>query len=88
MQEKFCQSDGLPMGETDELYGTELNGSKSGDYCKYCYENGAFTSPNCTLEEMIEKTAADMVKNYGFSAEEAKKQCNEALPTLKRWKTA
>jgi len=86
MEGKFCQSDGAPMEFTE--YGTETDGSKSADYCINCYNNGAFTNPNCTLEEMIETTADMMVKNFGFSPEEAKKQCSEGIPTLKRWKTA
>jgi len=88
MQEKFCESCGMPMGETDEMYGTESNGSKSVDYCQYCYDKGVFTNPDITLEEMIESVAAVMVKDFGFSPEDAKAQCNEGLPTLKRWKTA
>ncbi|MCL2588504.1 MAG: zinc ribbon domain-containing protein [Oscillospiraceae bacterium] len=83
MNGKFCQSDGAPMEHYE--YGTEADGSKSTDYCKFCYDNGAFTNPDCTLEEMIEKTAAAMVRDFGFSPEEAKKQCGAALPTLKRW---
>jgi len=88
MQEKFCESCGMPMGETDEMYGTEVNGSKSVDYCKFCYDNGAFTAPDITLEEMIESVATVMVKDFGFSLEDAKEQCNEGIPTLKRWKIA
>ena len=33
MEERNCQSCGMPMGPTDELYGTETDGSKSKDYC-------------------------------------------------------
>ena len=88
MQEKFCESCGMPMGETDEMYGTESNGSKSVDYCSFCYENGAFTNPNLTLEEQIESVAALMVKDFGFSPEDAMEQCKEGIPTLKRWKIA
>ena len=33
--------------------GTEADGTKSREYCNYCYENGAFTA-NCTMEEMID----------------------------------
>jgi len=88
MNGKFCQSCGMPMGETDEMYGTELNGSKSTDYCKGCYDKGAFTNPNSTLEEMIAFVAGMMVKDFGFSPEEAKKQCLAGIPNLKRWKTA
>ena len=86
MQEKFCESCGMPMGETDEMYGTESNGSKSVDYCKTCYDKGEFTNPNSTLEEMIESVTGIMVKDFGFSLEDAKEQCNEGIPTLKRWK--
>jgi hypothetical protein len=88
MQEKFCESCGMPMGETDEMYGAESDGSKSADYCKNCYENGAFTNPNCTLQEQIESVAAIMVKDFGFSLKDARAQCNEGIPNLKRWKTA
>ena len=53
MNQRFCQSCGMPMGETEELYGTNADGSKNEEYCKYCFENGAFTFPG-TMEEMIE----------------------------------
>ena len=86
MQEKFCESCGMPMGETDEMYGTESNRSKSTDYCKFCYENGVFTNPNATLEETIELVAAMMVKDFGFSPEDALEQCKAGIPTLKRWR--
>ena len=86
MQEKFCESCGMPMGETDEMYGTETSGSKSTDYCKFCYDNGAFTNPNATLEETIELVSAMMVKDFGFSPEDAREQCNAGIPNLKRWK--
>lgn len=53
MEEKYCQSCGMPMGNTEEMYGTEADGGKSKEYCKYCYENGNFVA-NCSMEEMIE----------------------------------
>jgi len=88
MQEKMCESCGMPMGSTDEMYGTEKSGAKSVDYCKYCYDNGAFTDPNATLESMIEIVAAMMVKDFGFAPDDAKKQCLEGLPNLKRWRAS
>ena len=39
MEEKHCQCCCMPMGDTDDLYGTNEDGSKSKDYCKYCYVN-------------------------------------------------
>jgi len=89
MQEKFCESCGAPMGELDDMYGpgTEADGSRSPDYCKVCYENGKFTNPTITLEEQIESIAAVMVKNFGFSPQDAKEQCKAGIPNLKRWKS-
>ena len=86
MNEKFCQSCGMPMGDTDKMYGLEPDGKKNTDYCVYCYENGSFIDPNITIEGMIDLVAGMMVKDFGFSPEDAKKQCNEGLPNLKRWK--
>lgn len=86
MEEKYCQSCGLPMGATDEMYGTESDGSKSSDYCKYCYENGQFTT-NSSMDEMIETCVPHMAfANTGMSEDEARNMMKEWFPTLKRWK--
>ena len=37
---KFCQSCGMPL--TDEVLGTNADGSKNEDYCTYCYKDGKF----------------------------------------------
>ena len=86
MNEKYCQCCGMPMGNTDEMYGTEADGSKNNDYCKYCYENGEFTS-NSTMEEMIEICVPHMAGAHsGMSEDDARKMISEFLPKLKRWK--
>lgn len=86
MEEKYCQSCGMPMGETDELYGTEADGSKSKDYCSYCYANGKFTS-ECTMDEMIEMCIEPMVSsNSEMTEEKARAMMKEFFPSLKRWK--
>ncbi len=88
MEERYCQSCGMPMGDTAELYGTEADGSKSGDYCKYCYENGAFLA-DCTMEEMIDFCVPTMASaNAGMTGEQARGMMREFFPTLKRWKKA
>lgn len=82
----FCQSCGMPMGAKDELFGTELDGNKSEDYCKYCYENGSFTR-DVTAEEMIEICIPHVVAaEPELTSEEARKLMREVLPGLKRWK--
>lgn len=84
--QRFCQSCAMPMGDTEEHYGTEANGSKSTDYCYYCYENGAFTF-NGTMAEMIEICIPPMVENNpGMSEEKARQMMEQFLPTLKRWR--
>lgn len=98
MEEKYCGCCGMPMGcpsetvgidetcGTGEMYGTEANGSKSGDYCKFCYENGEFTA-KCTMEEMIKFCVPHMTNaNSGMSEDEAINMMKEFFPTLKRWK--
>ena len=51
MEEKFCQCCGMPMGETDELYGTNKDGSKSQDYCEYCIQPMLKANPDLKEEE-------------------------------------
>ena len=40
VQIKFCQSCGMPL--TEEVLGTNADGSKNEDYCMYCYKDGKF----------------------------------------------
>ena len=85
MEEMYCQSCGMPLGEGDELYGTNADGSKNEDYCSYCFAGGAFTS-ECTMEEMIEFCVPHMAgANSGMSEDDARKMMGEFFPKLKRW---
>ena len=75
----------MPMGETEELYGTEADGSRSSDYCSYCYQNGAFTS-ECTMEEMIDVCIPPMLAaNSDMKEETAREMMQNWFPSLKRW---
>ncbi len=85
MEVNYCQSCGMPMGGTEELYGTETDGSKNGEYCKYCYENGAFTAA-CTMEEMIDFCVKPMTSsNPNLTEEQARNMMRQIFPKLKRW---
>lgn len=79
----ICQSCGMPM-KIDGDFGTKEDGSKEFEYCKHCYQNGTFTQPDISLEQMKQGNIGIMVK-YGMEKEEAKKQMEELMPTLKRW---
>ena len=84
MEQKLCQSCAMPLTGAD-LLGTEKNGEKNEDYCKHCYVDGAFNSPNETMEEMIDTCIPFMVKE-GMDKDLARKSLEAVLPTLKRWK--
>ena len=79
---KFCQSCAMPM--SDEHFGTENDGSKSEDYCSYCYQDGEFTTDS-SMEEMIDYSAPKAAEATGMSEEAARKMCEDMFPHLKRW---
>lgn len=84
MNQQFCQSCGMPL--SDALLGTEADGAPSPHYCKYCYQNGAFTCA-MTMEEMIEFCTPMMVQaNPVLTPEQAKTQMRQFFPSLLRWK--
>lgn len=87
IDQRFCQSCGMPLN-ADSDHGTEAGGGLSEHYCKYCYENGAFTS-SMTMEEMIDFCVPMMVEGTpGLTAEAAKDQMMKFFPMLLRWKQA
>ena len=88
MENRFCQSCAMPLGETDELLGTEKDGTKNPEYCMYCYANGAFTS-DCTMDEMISFCVKPMVDNCpGMTEAQAEETLKEVIPKLNRWQKA
>ena len=88
MEQKFCQSCGMPL--TNEVLGTNADGSKNEEYCMYCYKDGKFLQ-DCTMDEMIEHCAqfVDEV-NKGLpqpiTKEEYIGQMKMYFPHLKRWR--
>jgi len=72
----------MPL-DNPELLGTEKDGSKNHEYCRYCYQDGAFINPNMTLKDMttlvitqMEKLKLD-TKTIDLAI--------STLPHLKRW---
>lgn len=71
-------------------FGTNADGTKSTDYCVYCYRDGAFDE-DLTMDEMIDhcvKCFEVFNKDAGthFSKEKAIAEMKALFPTLKRWK--
>jgi len=87
MEQRFCQSCGMPL--TEDILGTNADGSKNEEYCIYCYKDGAFTG-DYTMEEMADFCAQfvdDYNKHTGksLSREEYKNELLKFFPMLKRW---
>ncbi|CAN5901365.1 hypothetical protein BH11BAC4_BH11BAC4_21280 [soil metagenome] len=78
----FCQSCTMPIDNPADS-GTEKDGSKSTEYCKYCYQNAAFTQPDITYEEMKSSISKQMQKMC--LPDHVIQQSLKSLPHLKRW---
>lgn len=88
MTEDLCQSCGMKMQEED--HGKSADGSRSSDYCRYCFPDGKFGKDE-TMEEMIESNLQFLAqfnadRGTNFTAEEAREEMRKFLPTLKRWR--
>jgi Putative zinc ribbon domain len=81
--DNICQSCGMPL-DSYEILGTEKYGSLSLEYCKYCYQEGLFTNPDMTIEDMKTIVVTEMEKRDidPLIIESAVGN----LPNLKRWK--
>ncbi len=85
---KFCQSCGMPL--SNEVLGTNADGTPNEDYCIYCYKDGKFVQ-DLTMEQMIDHCAQftdEINKNSGqnLTVEQMKEQMHQFFPHLKRWK--
>lgn len=80
----ICQSCSMPM-ERAEDSGTNADGSRSKDYCNFCFKNGKFTDPKITLDQMIDKVAGMTAQMRGIAEAEAKEMAGAFIPRLKRW---
>ena len=80
------------MPLTNEILGTNTDGSRSEDYCIYCYKDGKFTQ-DMTMEQMIDHCAqfTDEINKWSgenMTVEQAKEMMRQFYPTLKRWKNS
>ena len=80
----YCNSCGKPMVKGD--YGTNKDNTENKDYCNECYQNGEFTEPDITLEEMLAKNVKKMMeKNPRADETMFTGLLLQMLPPLKRW---
>ncbi len=81
----ICQSCGMPL--TDGIMGHDADGAINQDYCKWCYDGGAYLQ-NCSMEEMIDFCVNVMVKEQGADPEKVRPYLQDFMPGLARWKKA
>lgn len=74
--------------ETAEIRGTESDGTHNAEYCRYCYENGAYTMPDLTLDEM-KSLVGEQIGSMHLPPDlkdDLIAMSAKLLPGLKRWK--
>jgi Putative zinc ribbon domain len=80
----ICQSCGMPFAVGAER-GTEADGSPAADYCRFCYERGAFRGA-FSLAEMVQVAAAGLTQATGMPVARAQALLSATLPHLARWR--
>jgi hypothetical protein len=83
-QNYACQSCGMPLA-SDEMRGTESDNSLSSQYCQHCYQNGSFTDPDITIDQMAGRVAPIINQMFEMSIEKAIVFSKEQLVSLFRW---
>jgi hypothetical protein len=80
-----CQSCGMPLvsKRQGDMRGTETDGSLSTKWCKLCFENGHFTGPDCTLNQMIE--IVDNALKQQNASKLMRWMAKKGIPRLERW---
>lgn len=81
----ICQSCGMPMQKTED-FGTNADGTQSGEYCHFCFKDGGFIDEGITMEQKIDKLVNIAVSQMNIPEEKARAQAVEIIPTLKRWR--
>lgn len=87
--EPICQSCGMDLTLVED-FGTNIDDTVHTDFCKYCFQKGAFSNER-TLDEMVESNLRfldeyNTKKGLSFTPEQARIELTKHLSTLKRWK--
>jgi len=83
MTYKYCQSCGMPLAKDEKGGGTEADGTRSAMYCSRCYQQGKFTQPDMTANQMVDLVKGKMKEMHipGFLSYFMVRN----IPKLKRW---
>jgi hypothetical protein len=75
----------MPLKRDSEGGGTNADGTKSVRYCSHCWQEGKFTRPECTVEQMQELVRGKM-KEMGFPGFLGG-FFTRGIPRLERWRS-
>lgn len=84
---KFCQSCGMPLKKDPGQGGTNADGSKSTEYCSYCFKDGAFRSPEIDTPQKMQAFCTAKMKEMGMPGIVAW-IFTRRIPSLRRWTTS
>ena len=79
-----CQSCAMPL-VCPEDYGTNADGSLSGEFCDYCYRDGGYTAPDMTSERMADFLRDFMIREHELDRSLADSAARMSVTGLKRW---
>lgn len=80
---KNCQSCAMPIKGDPEKQGTNSDGSKSSEYCNFCFVEGEFTQPDFTAKDM-QDFCIEKMKEMGFP-KPLGWLFTRNIPKLRRW---
>lgn len=75
----------MPLEASFNNFGIDAEGFPISEYCMFCYQNGAFTNPAQTVDEMVQSSIDYMTANLGFERDQATRMSNDVIRGLKRW---
>lgn len=82
---KNCQSCGMPLKHDPKKGGTEKDGTKSRQYCSYCYEKGKFLSPAIDTPQKMQQFCMEKMREKGMNRFVAW-LFTRSIPRLARWR--
>jgi hypothetical protein len=75
----------MPLKRDPQGGGTDADGTRSTRYCSHCYQQGRFTQPDLTVDQM-QVLAKGKLKELGFPGLLAG-FLTRNIPQLERWKS-
>jgi hypothetical protein len=73
----------MPMSFDAQGGGTLADGSRTAEYCSHCYQNGGFTQPDLTMQDMLARVGGKLDEMNVPAPVKAAALAD--IPKLSRW---